>query len=386
MLDNASRFIGAYTGFSVGDSFGYPCRDMTFTEICTRFEKNGCLRLAVSSKTNSALFTDATQMTLFTTDGILWAAQSADDTGVNYTEYVFYAYQLWLYTQTKTIAGAEYSWLFDKTANPYKSKLIKTKGLYQNRYGDSVNVDALSQMRNMAYGKITAPLNELTDSGAVKRVLPAGLFFNYDTEIAFRAGVDFAAITHGDPVSYLSAGVYSAVIAELINGANIDAAIAKTAKILKTYRMHRDVSFIIEKVLNFLDDDSIEPMAAISHIGTDDNAAQVLGIALFSAALFEDSYENAIRLAVNHDGRSDVCGALCGGLLGAYHGAGFVPKKWVMKLSHLRLVEDIAISLVENSYFNEKSDEEEETEEKDDFGVEFDDEYDEEFDSYFDNG
>ncbi|MCL2036711.1 MAG: ADP-ribosylglycohydrolase family protein [Oscillospiraceae bacterium] len=412
-IDNASRFIGAFTGFAVGDAFGYPCRELTFEEICRRFEKKGCLRLAVSSKTNTALFTDATQMTLFTTDGILWAALSAlseSDTegehsdGVNYTEYVFYAYQLWLYTQTKTIAGAEYSWLFDKQVNPYKSKLIRTKGLHQKRFSDPVNVELLSRMRNLAYGKITAPINgiERADSGAVKRVLPAGLFFNYSPELAFRAGVDFSAITHSSPVSYLSAGFYSAVIAELINNADIDTAIERAAKILKTYRNSGEVLAVIEKVQTFLEDENISPRAAISHIGTSDNAAEVLGVALFSGALFEDSYENAIRLAVNHDGQSDVCGAMCGGLLGAYHGVGFIPKKWVTKLSHLRLVEDIAISLVENSYFNEKQDDQDEDPDNSDdfdgsgdsefsqqshengggFKIDFDDEYE---DGFFEN-
>lgn len=354
MLDHASRFIGAFTGFSVGDAFGYPCRNMSFEEICARFEKTGCLRLAVSNKTNTALFTDATQLMLFTTDGILWAALTQKEEGVNYTEYVLYAYQLWLYTQTKTIAGDEYSWLFDKTVNAYRSKLIKTKGMYQKRFTESQNVDVLSKVRNSNYGKIISPLNNFSDTGAVKRVLPAGLFFNYDSELAFRAGADFSAITHGSPVSYLSAGVYSAIIAELINGATMDNSIKKALDILKTYKNNEEVIKVIEKVRKYLSDDNISPLNAISRIGTEDDAAQALGVALFSAALFEDSYENAIRLAVNHDGRSDVCGAMCGGLLGAYHGAGFVPKKWLQKLSYLRLIEDIAISLVENSYFNEE--------------------------------
>jgi ADP-ribosylglycohydrolase len=358
MIDNISRFIGAFTGFTVGDAFGYPCREMTFPEICNRFEKNGCLRLAVSAKTNTALFTDATQMSLFTTDGILWASLSSSEDGVNYTEYVFYAYQLWLYTQTKSIAGDEYKWLFDKSANTYKSKLLKTKGLYQTRFMNPVNVDLLSKMRNLSYGKISKPLNNFSDSGALKRILPAGMFFNYDVELAFRAGADFAAITHGSPVSYLASGVYSAVIASLVNGESIDTAIEIATEILVTYKYHSEVLEVIEKVQDYLGDDNISPQIAVSRIGTDDDAAQVLGISLFCAALFEDSFENAIRLAVNQDGLSDVCGALTGGLLGAYHGAEFVPKKWVQKLSYLRLIEDIAISLVENSYFNEDDDDE----------------------------
>ena len=354
MLDHASRFIGAFTGFAVGDAFGYPCREMSFQEICDRFEKTGCLRLAVSAKTNTALFTDATQMMLFTADGILWAALTQKEDGVNYTEYVFYAYQLWLYTQTREVAGDEYAWLFDKNANRYRSKLIKLKGLYQKREVHPINLDTLSKIRMSSYGKIASPLTNFSETGAVKRVLPAGLFFNYDAELAFRAGADFAAITHGSPVSFLSAGCYAAIIAELVNGASMDEAIKTSQRILATYKGHEEVSHVIAKVVKFLSDDKISPTKAIDRIGTEDDAAQALGVALFSAALFEDSYENAIRLAVNHDGRSDVCGAMCGGLLGAYHGAGFVPKKWVQKLAYLRLIEDMAISLVENSYFNEE--------------------------------
>jgi ADP-ribosylglycohydrolase len=206
------------------------------------------------------------------------------------------------------------------------------------------------------------------------------LFFNYDTELAFRAGADFAAITHGSPVAYLSAGYYSAVIAELINGDSIDDSIQKAAEILKTYKHHKDVLSVVEEVQDYLEDKNLSPTEAVSRFGGDyhGTALEPLGTALFSAALFEDNYENAIRLAVNHDGQSDVCGALCGGLLGAYHGAEFVPKKWVQKLSYLRLIEDMAISLVENSYFNEEEEPEDSDEpEEDGEGIEYDAEYDE---------
>jgi len=326
---------------------------MTFEQICARFEKRGCLRLAISGKTGTALFADTTQMSLFTTDGILWAALTQNDEGINYSEYVFYAYQMWLYTQTRTVAGDEYTWLFDKNANPYRSKLLKTKGMYRNRYPTSANVDMLARMRGQAYGKINAPLNKLWDTGAIKRVLAAGLFFNYDTQLAFRAGADFSAITHGSPISYLSSGFYCAVIAGLVNNKSFDEAIAAAVEILQMYQGHENVLHVIKQVQTYLDDKHMSPIAAISHIGTDDHAAQALGIALFSAALFEDSFENAIRLSVNHDGRSDVCGALCGGLLGAYHGREFIPKKWLAKMSYIRLIEDIAISLAEVSYFDE---------------------------------
>jgi len=352
-LSYYERFIGAFTGYAVGDAFGYPCRDLSYKELCRRFEKTGCLRLPINGASDAALFTDNTQMTLFTADGIMWAASQNAPDGVNYAEYVFYAYQCWLYTQTKMIAGKEYAWIFDKTANPYRSKLIKTKGLYKKRFSSTVNVDALLEASNLNYGKIGAPLNRNADNGGMKRVMPAGLFFNYDTLLAFRAGADFSAITHGYPTAYLAGGCYSAIIAELINGARIDDAAEKALAILKSYKNHEECAQTLETVRDLLADASVPPLEAVSEIGDGARANEALGIALFCASLHEDSFENAIRLAVNHDGESDVCGALCGGLLGAYHGARFVPKKWVKKLSYLRLIEDTAIDLVEQSYFND---------------------------------
>ena len=381
MPDNASRFIGAFTGFAVGDAYGLPSRRMTFEEICRRFEPNGCLRLPLEEKTKTALFSDATQLMLFTVDGLLWAVlseqENASEQGIDYAEYVFYALQMWLHTQRNEVAG-EYAWLLDKNRCKYRSKLIRTKGMRQVRSADTVTADALAAMRNGMFGSISRPCNELCDSGGMKRVLPVGLFFSFNSEYAFRAGADFAAITHGHPLSYLSAGVYAAVIAEVTRGESMDDALANALALLRTYRKHVDVAEMLELVIACLADEKLSPVDALSQIVEtgkylapvgaygDWSAVTVLGTVLYCAALHEDSYTDAIALAVNTDGPGDTCGAMVGGLLGAYHGADFIPKKWVTKLSLLRLVEDMAISLVENSYFAEEEESGVETSEEED--------------------
>ena len=43
--------------------------------------------------TNRAMFTDATQLTLFTAEGLVWADRILrHDPGKNITDYIFYAY------------------------------------------------------------------------------------------------------------------------------------------------------------------------------------------------------------------------------------------------------------------------------------------------------
>ena len=341
----SERVSGGMLGFAVGDAFGHPIRQMTYAEICERYEKKGCLELAVSRKTERALFTDATQMTLFTADGILWADKEGAGKDVNYSAYVFYAYQLWLYTQTKEIAGPEYNWLFGDNPN-HDSRLLRAKALYRSRNITDTNIDALKSVRDSKYGRISVKLNANKDNGGLKRVLPAGLYFSaYNTETAFRAGADFAAITHGSPNAYLSAGCYSAIIAELMGDSGIEDAVRQVMQVLRRYEGNEVVFTALDNMLTLLDDSDVAPSEGVRRLGTGESAEEALAIALFCAALHKDSYTLTVQLAANQDGASDVAAALAGGLVGTMYGAACIPTKWLKKLQYLELITEIAEDL-----------------------------------------
>jgi len=360
-ITTRERFEGAFLGFAIGDAFGYPVREMDFQAICERFEKHGCLELAVSKDKNTALFTDATQMALFTADGIIWADRDAKGGEINYTTYVFYAYQLWLYTQTNTIAGKEYAWLFDADKNRRQCRLLKAKGLYRNRFLSRQSIDALLNARDGHYGRLISKINDNADNGGLKRVLPAGLYFNYDTEIAFRAGADFAAITHTNPTGYLAGGAYSAIIAELMNGESIDNAIKKAMRLLKEYDGNERTLLALDTTLTLIYDNAVSPRGVLGRLGLGKSAEEALAIALFCAALHSENFSNAIRLAANHDGESDVCAALCGGLIGAYRGVKSIPKRWIKKIQYYSMLMDVEEELFGVTVFrdnrNERDDE-----------------------------
>ncbi|MCL2019814.1 MAG: ADP-ribosylglycohydrolase family protein [Oscillospiraceae bacterium] len=348
------RYEGALLGFAIGDAFGYPIRAMEFSDICRRFEKHGCLELAVSKQTETALFTDATQMSLFTADGIIWADREARGGEINYTTYVFYAYQFWLFTQTNTIAGKEYAWLFDTERNHRKCRLLRAKGLYKNRYSDRTNIDALLSARDNQYGRLIHRVNSNNDNGGLKRVLPAGLYFNYDAETAFRAGADFAAITHTSPSGYLAAGCYSALIAELMNGEPLEDALNMVMRILKEYEGHEQTLHALKAMLGLVRDQSVSPRTAVSRLGTGKNAEEALAIALFCVFIHSESFADAIRLAANHDGDSEVCAALCGGIFGAYRGAESIPKRWIKKIQYYNLIMDVGEELIGVTVFSQR--------------------------------
>ena len=181
-INYMDKFEGAVIGSALGDAFGYPLMNLTYADICSTFEKSGAKELAISRKTGTALFTEATQMSLFTADGILWAFnEDAAYENSAAASYIFYSYQEWLYMQTKTIADREYEWIFDKAKNPNISSLLNSKGLGKNRRLSDTNVNALLDAVNNNYGTLSKQVNSNTDGGAVKRITPIGLSLSHYT-------------------------------------------------------------------------------------------------------------------------------------------------------------------------------------------------------------
>lgn len=352
------RFKGAMYGSAIGDAFGYPLQRLSYEEICERFEKIGALDLAVSAKTNAALFTDATQMALFTVDGIVWAniyEKAYDNAAL--ASYVFYSYQLWLYTQTRTVAGKEYAWLFDKTQNPNLSSLLKIKGLSRKRYLLETNLKALLSAHNDKFGRLNSPVNTYDDNCAVKRVTPVGLFYGEDEEMAFRMACDIGAITHSNPDGYLPCGVYAAIVARLLKGKTLESAVTCALKILQEYngfeRTYNEVATALERA----QDGESDPQETVAELGQGYAATEALAIAVYCAVLHQSNFEFAIELAANHDGDSASCAAITGGILGAYYGVDGIPAKWYKKLQYKSLIGSVTEVMYKASEFAEADEE-----------------------------
>ena len=357
------KFEGALIGSAVGDAFGYPLMALSYAEICQRFEKNGALELAVSRKTDTALFTEATQMSLFTADGIIWAhAENVAHENGAVANYVFYSYQLWLYMQTRSIAGSEYEWLFDKKQNPNISSLLRSKGLGKKRRLSDSNIDALFDARNGIFGTLSRKLNNNTDAGAVKRVLPVGLFYGDNSDMAFRIGCDVGAITHSAPDGYLPCGVYTAIIAELLRGNNVDDAVNEAMALLAAYPDNENTYSALQRAVDLANDEDVEPREGLGELGDGISAISCLAIAVYSAILHQTNYKFAIALAANHDGDSSACGAIAGGILGVWYGLKKLPKNWTKKVQYRNLLETVADVLYDNSEFQEPEDDDDDDE------------------------
>ncbi len=328
MKRDAEHFKGCFVGGAIGDALGYPVEFLITKEIQKYYGPDGIGDLQISSS-GKALFSDDTQMTLFTAEGILKAQMK----GICHPpSVVYHAYLRWLFTQGYPIAKG-----FESI---YDGWLLNVSELHVQRVpGNS----CLSALMSGKQGTIKNPINNSKGCGGVMRAAPAGLFYPKDR--AFDMAAQFAAITHGHPSGYLSAGALAYIIASVIEGQNLGAAVNDTLIELKRYDSHDECSHTLLMALE-LSESNITDMDAISKLGEGWVGEEAIAISVYCALKHKNDFKKAIIAAVNHDGDSDSTGAITGNIIGAYLGLGEIPAAWIRNIELYDVLIQIADDLL----------------------------------------
>lgn len=325
-------FRGCLVGGAIGDALGWPIEFLKLNEITHRYGAHGIQEMQLSSA-GKAEITDDTQMTLFTAEGILRAQTRGMDKGICVPpEVVYYAYQRWLLTQGYQRID-EYAWIYD-------GWLIRIKELHARRAPGNT---CLSELMSKKKGTLKEPINNSKGCGGVMRVAPAGLF--YPKKEAFNKAAEFAALTHGHSSGYLSAGALAYIIAEIIEGQDIEVAAANTLSELGSYDKNDECSFRLKQALELTKSD-LSDIDAISQLGEGWVGEEALGISMYCALKYRDDFKKALIAAVNHNGDSDSTGAITGNILGAYLGLSEIPKHWVENVELRDVLMQIADDLL----------------------------------------
>ena len=253
MKRNEDYFRGCLIGGAIGDALGAPVEFLRHAEIERRYGRGG-IRELEPGPSGKAKITDDTQMTIFTAEGILRAAARGNRRGICHPPTaVFYAYQRWLLTQGYPEV--------EQNALANKSWLLNVKELFAIRAPGNTCLRALKSRK---MGSLAEPINNSKGCGGVMRVAPAGLF--YCGEDAFRMGVEFAALTHGHPSGFLSAGVLAYLVAALIGGAELEAAIEQALVILGSYAGHDECTQALEQAVALAREDCPD-LEAVTRLG-----------------------------------------------------------------------------------------------------------------------
>jgi ADP-ribosylglycohydrolase len=342
------RFLGCLLGGAVGDALGGAVEFMSRAQILDRFGPMGIADFATAYGGKGKI-TDDTQMTLFTAEGLLRGRMRFVTKGITSYEYsVAAAYQRWLATQGVTNRHCP---------GPFDGFLYEQSGLHSQRAPGMTCLSALKTYR----GDPGIAVNNSKGCGGVMRVGPVGLLWSVlgnreDITSVFEMGKMCAELTHGHPSGYLTAGSLAVIIFAVLDGATLEQAIAQATELLVTYPSHGETLKALDAAVR-LSQSNCHPVEAISTLGEGWVAEEALAVALY-CTLVSESFEEAIVLAVNHDGDSDSTGAIAGNILGAIHGATVIPERWLESLELRSVIETVASDLWNCRTWTSRSDRE----------------------------
>lgn len=362
-------FAGCLVGGAVGDALGAAIEFDSIRRIREKFGEEGLKDFSTAYGRLGAI-TDDTQMTLFTAEGLLRARTRQAHKGICYPARIIYnSYLRWLQTQGRLIEGE------DVTSSVYEMPSWLRDIPEMNALRAPGNT-CLSALASGKMGTLEERINDSKGCGGVMRVAPIGLI----ALNPFQLGAETAAITHGHPSGFLSAGALALIINRIVQGSSLlDAVEHAIYEELPKHEGHQETFAACDKAINLAkshlglatesneetessvcdsisDDEDQNPRPKIQNslpsseivesIGAGWIAEEALAIAIYCSLVHELDFTMALLLSVNHSGDSDSTGAITGNILGALHGIDAIPRHWLERLELRETIEEISRDLL----------------------------------------
>lgn len=327
------KIRGSLVGGAIGDALGYPVEFVnSFEEIRAKYGEDGITDYDKSYpwlddylRHYKALFSDDTQMTLYTAEGLLEAERSGKDI----VPTICYAYLAWFGPQ-----------IGKKVKIDYKSELAQIKELNQRRAPGNTCLTSLFSIYN---GK--EPKNSSKGCGGVMRVAPIGLYgaaHDWELEKTGRIAGEAAELTHLHPLSTYSSAGFAVLCQLCIKTDFVDVQKFKENVeqmldvVTKVYGVEapamEDFKRIIRKAVRLEDNLLCDWEIIENGLGGGWVAEETLAIAIFSVLRHINDFNACMICAVNHGGDSDSTGAVAGNIIGAIIGYEAIPDKFTKSI------------------------------------------------------
>jgi len=298
---HASLLGGAY-----GDSLGAEIEFLSLDAIRRKYP-SGMVDLPPHQGLRGAI-TDDTQMTLFTTEGIIRAHIRGVLKGICHPPSVIHhALLRWYRTQ-----GGKPRVDTDDVG------LIADQRLWVCRAPGLTCMSALANSQR--FGAVAA--NGSKGCGTIMRVAPVALMLPRD-QIRSLA-IETSALTHGHPTGQLAAAAWAEMLADVAAGADLEETAMRTTLQYDGLENGAETARAIRKALDARRDGAPE---TVETLGAGWTAEEALSIALY-ACLAGHSLDHALRIAVMHGGDSDSTGAIAGNMLGLMDPAAVLKHRW----------------------------------------------------------
>jgi ADP-ribosylglycohydrolase len=353
-------------GGALGDSLGYAIEFDSITAIRGRFGEAGLQ--GFEALDGGSHFSDDTQMTLYTVDGLVEALEWANSgVGADANACLWLAYLRWLDTQGVPAP--------EQAPRPQPRWIDEQPVLHHRRAPGNA---CLSGLATGEMGTVYRPVNpDSKGCGTVMRSAPFGLIPHIPAESVYKLSADAASLTHGHPSARQSAGVFSLLIHSLIQGDSlVEAARAAVHRVESDAEAAPELRERLAAALRLAGragaDAGTRPVLGpedlVSELGEGWVAEEALAVGLYavlatapgaspadapansaagqSAAGPVEHFKAAIALAINHSGDSDSTGSIAGNILGAHYGEDCLPADWLGALEAPEVIRGMASQLV----------------------------------------
>lgn len=325
---------GSLIGGAIGDALGYPVEFVnSFREIQAEYGERGITEydmsypwLDDSLRHYKALFSDDTQMTLYTAEGLLEAERS----GRPLVPTICNAYLAWYGHQVSK-----------KVRISYDSELSKIDELNQRRAPGNTCLSALLSIYN---GK--DPMNSSKGCGGIMRVAPIGLYgatHGWSLEETAKLAGEVAELTHLHPLSTYSSAALAVIVQICVSEegtvdvSRFKSIVEKSLDVVSiVYGAYapaiEDFQKIVRKAFRLEDNLLCDWEIIENGLGGGWVAEETLAIAVFSVSRHINDFNACMICAVNHGGDSDSTGAVAGNIIGAIIGYEAFPDKFTKSI------------------------------------------------------
>lgn len=336
-----AAYRGCLLGMAVGDAMGYPVDSLRLSEIRENYGPNGLLGYDLAN--GYADVTSYTQLAAFTCNGLLIALTRGQMMGrmAPLVKYVGLSSREWMASQRPWGRPERtFCWLLHRPD-------ICHRYCMDTRMMDTLGRETL--------GTLEAPVNHFTTPGSLTTAIGVGLFYHPDRmkqpELD-RLGAETVALTHGDPLAFLSGAALAHMISRSLYQPQLPLRqlTLEAVQMLNTQFAHQypaqctELTTLLRLAVSMESDVSLATWDVMEKLHCE-SAAQVLAGAIYACMAGGEEFDSSMIIAVNHSGRSAAVGAIAGALLGLRQGEVSLPDFYLECLEPADTLRELADDL-----------------------------------------
>lgn len=339
-MEKRAQFRGALLGLAVGDAMGYTVDGKTLDEIREDYGPNGLLGYDLVN--GYADVTSYTQLAAFSANGLLLGLTRGRMRlkMAPLVRYIALAIKEWSRSQHYCPQEKNHCWL---SAQPQLKRRF------------CMDTWMLSTLSRDELGTPEEPVVRSDLPSALTEVVPIALLtdvLDISPEELNRLGAEAVALTHGDPVAFLSGAALTHAMGQILRCPELtlqqrvqDTIDAIQLQFGREYGQTTKLWELLHLALVLADSDTISQTEAMEQLRCR-TAPEVLAGALYACATCHGDFDAAMITAVNHSGRSAAVGAITGALLGLYLGEKALPEFYLECLEPTELLRELADDLL----------------------------------------